>query len=142
MAGIRFKNFVPKDEDLRPLWQEGVSVASLYRTIEKELNQAIQEARIVEPSKEPTKPNWDLKRDFERRNKKLSSATLRAIAKLNGSSDVTMDDSSSPKAVVSPTAKQRLSFPVEELSEDEEDKDFIQAKREMGRLSKNDVGSE
>jgi hypothetical protein len=140
MTEIRFKNFVPKDEDLRPLWQEGVSVASLYRSVEKEMNQAIQDARNIAASKEPTKPNWDLKRDFERRNKKLGSATLKAIAKLNGSSDVAMEESS-PRISSSPKSH-KLSFPVEELSDDEDDTEFVKARREMGRLSKHDVSNE
>jgi hypothetical protein len=140
MTQIRFKNFIPKDEDLKPLWQEGVSLSSEYRALEREFNEAAAKAKIVAASKTPLKPNWDLKRTFSIRNKKLENLTNRAIAKLNGTSDVDMETAEDAPDVNLPESAQRLSFieHVQELSDDE-DTEFNETKRFVGGLNKADL---
>lgn len=153
MDKIRFKNFVPKDDDLRPFWQEGVSVIDVYRKIEKELNDQIASAKPIEVHKNPPQPTWDLKRDLALRNKRLDQLTLRAIAKLNCSSSedpVVMvtepPENDSEQLYISAEAQataHKLSFLPEELSDDE---DFgglgTDAARVMGFLTKNDAANQ
>ena len=139
MTQIRFKNFVPKDEDLKPLWQEGVSVSNQFRSLARELTEAAGKAKTVPASKTPLKPNWDLKRTFSSRNRKLDVLTNRAISKLNGTSDVEMETQEDADVNL-PESAQRLSFVehVQELSDDE-DADFADAKRFVGGLNKADL---
>ena len=138
MSVIRFKNFVPKDEDLRPLYQEGASVSSMYRSVERELNQAASSVKNFPVSKTPLRPNWDLKKMCYTRNKRLGVATAKAIAKLNGSADIEMEDESS--GPVMPESADKLSFiPHEELSEDEDDMEFKETRKMMGKISKHDL---
>ena len=143
MTQIRFKNFVPKDEDLKPLWQEGVSVSGQYRSLEKELLETASKARAVIPSKTPLKPNWDLKRSFSLRNRKLYILTNRAISTLNGTTDIEMEtkEDSTPD-IQYPESAQRLSFieHVQELSEDE-DHELSDVKKFVGNLNKADLRS-
>ena len=142
MTQIRFKNFLPKDEDLKPLWQEGVSVAFQYRALEREFNEAAAKARTVQISKTALKPNWDLKRTFSSINRKLDILTNRAIAKLNGTSDVDMDTKDDVEDVQLPESAQRLSFVehVQELSDDD-DTEFAETKKFVGGLTKADIRS-
>ena len=140
MSGIRFQNFAPKDDDLMSLYQPGVSVAEIAKSLETELNRLITDAKSVQVSKTPIRPNWDLKRDFAARNKRLDVATLRAIAVLNGrgGDEVMGADDESPRHSVTSPRSRKLSFAVDELSEDE-DVGFNEAKRMMGGLSKEDA---
>ncbi len=136
---VQFRNFHPKDEKWQKLYEGGVSVAHLYKQTEAALNAAIAEARAVQPSKEPLRPQWDLKKMHAERNKSLDKETLRAISRLVaqaplggqdaaplGEQDIDMEDS---------TVSHRhrvLSFD-EELSEDE-DLGLEDAKRMMRNL--------
>jgi hypothetical protein len=114
------------------------SVLAISRTIERELNQSIREARKCEVSKAPSQPNWDLKREFVNRYKILERETLRAIAKLNGSGDVDMEDQKHSPEHLSPRHlnHSRLSF-EEDLSDSEDDLD--EARKFTGSVSKADL---
>ena len=141
MTEIRFKNFIPKDEDLRRLWQEGVSVSGYRHALEKELDAAASKARQVTASKTPLKPQWDLKRIYSSRSKKLVIQTNNAIAQLNGKTDIEMDAQEEEfEEVRILESAQKLSFiqHVEELSDDE-DEGFLDARRFTGSISKHDL---
>lgn len=83
---VVFRNYVPKDEGLRlkVLRNEG-GVPS--REAEVILNEAKKKVRSL-PSEDkplsiaPKRANWDLKRDVDKRLKKLAKRTQRAIAEL------------------------------------------------------------
>ena len=142
MTNIRFRNFHPRNEDLKPLEVPGVSTSHIMRAIEKELNQSIQEAKPVTVSKTPIRPNWDLKRDFAARNKKLDHATLRAIAQLSGKGgDVSMDgqDEEEQEERYLRSPRRTASFAHQELSDDDDDY-TADARRMMSGISKHDIG--
>jgi len=143
MDKFRFKNFTPKDEDLRPFWQQGVSVLDVYRKIERELNEHIASAKPIEVHKIPPHPTWDLKRDFALRNKRLDYLTLKAVSKLNGSADTEMEsgDVASPRHTTDLEGHHRLSFIPDEISDDEDDEGAEDAARLMGSLTKEDAFS-
>ena len=91
---IQFRHFIPKDEDLKYfISTEETSYSSSMAEIffEKvntefsdKINQAKESLRLID-SKLPIEPNWDLKREFEKRNKKLHKQSLKAIAILGKS---------------------------------------------------------
>lgn len=139
MTEFRFRNFEPKDEDLKQFYVGGVSMAGMYRSLEKEFREAVEAAKNFQVSKTPLSPNWDLKRTFNARNKKLNQATSRAIARLNGATDVEMEDETSGPVI--PESAERLSFVrhnQDALSDDEDD-DYRATMRTMAGISKGDL---
>ena len=140
MVEIRFRNFEPKDEDLKQFYQGGVSMAGMYRSLEREFREAVEAAKNFKVSQTPLRPNWDLKRTFNSRNKKLTQATARAIAQLNGTADVEMEDETTGPVI--PESAERLSFVKHQPDalSDDEDADFRAAMRTMAGISKNDLG--
>jgi hypothetical protein len=137
---IVFRNFIPKDDDLKQFWVPPASFASKWRETEARLDQAVENAKQVQGSKTPLEPNWDLKRTFASRNAKLAIQTEKAIAKLSGSVDDTEEMEEGPVLVSLPPSAERLSF-IEHpapLSDDDDD-DFLDAKRLMGSLNRSDV---
>ena len=141
MTEIRFKNFIPKDEDLRPLWQEGVSVAGRRRALEKEFQEAVDRAKKVQVSKTALRPEWDLKRTYVTRNKQLATMTNRAIAKLSGTADTAMDTEEGPFGDVQlPESAEKLSFIHHEELSDDEEADFLATKRFTGSITRADIG--
>jgi hypothetical protein len=139
MTEIRFRNFEPKDEDLKKFYIGGVSMAGMYRSLEKEFREAVEAAKNFQVSKTPLSPNWDLKRTFNARNKKLTQATSRAIARLNGATDVEMEDETSGPVI--PESAERLSFVrhhQDALSDDEDDY-YRETMRTMAGISKGDL---
>ncbi|KAJ3299127.1 Coiled-coil domain-containing protein 12 [Borealophlyctis nickersoniae] len=90
---LRFRNYEPVSEDLQPLKQDapavGPNAKEVVETVEGQVEQFAREALEAEQqrSKEvdlfnlaPKKPNWDLKRDLEKKTEKLERRTQAAIA--------------------------------------------------------------
>lgn len=81
---IRFRNYVPKDPKLRQFCLPRPSVDELEKQIAKEAQGAIQAAKEEDILSQvaPRRPNWDLKRDVERKITILSRRTDKAIVQL------------------------------------------------------------
>lgn len=142
MTTIRFRNFHPRDEDLKPLEVPGVCTSHIIRALEKELNQRITEAKPVTVSKTPLRPNWDLKRAFADRNRKLEKQTLRAIAELSGKAGDAPrleEDEEEQEERYLRSPKRTASFAHKELSDDEEAYTAV-ARHMMAGISKHDIG--
>mmetsp|Transcript_27487 Transcript_27487/g.44728 ORF Transcript_27487/g.44728 Transcript_27487/m.44728 type:complete len:146 (+) Transcript_27487:110-547(+) len=82
---IKFRNYVPRDADLRELKQEAPKLPSVDEQI------AAVTAHHTKPTLESSdsvlniaikKPNWDLKRDVAKRLEKLNRRTQKAIEEL------------------------------------------------------------
>jgi hypothetical protein len=99
MTEIVFRHFIPKDEDLRTFVDVSVSRADeVIKKIEDDMNESVNAAKQLlqtSVSKYPTDNNWDLKREYKRRNKPTEAATIRAIHRIvsgNTDSDQMMED--------------------------------------------------
>ncbi|CDJ44745.1 hypothetical protein, conserved [Eimeria tenella] len=81
---IRFRNYVPKDPKLRQFCLPRPSVEELEKQIAKEAQEAVQAAKEEDILSQvvPRRPNWDLKRDVERKITILSRRTDKAIVQL------------------------------------------------------------
>ncbi|KAL8447070.1 hypothetical protein Emed_004658 [Eimeria media] len=81
---IRFRNYVPKDPKLRQFCLPRPSVDELEKQIAKEAQAAVQAAKEEDILSQvaPRRPNWDLKRDVERKITILSRRTDKAIIQL------------------------------------------------------------
>lgn len=81
---IRFRNYVPKDPKLRQFCLPRPSVEELEKQIAKEAQGAVQAAKEEDILSQvaPRRPNWDLKRDVERKITILSRRTDKAIVQL------------------------------------------------------------
>lgn len=82
---LRFRNYVPKNEALRQLVVKISSVPS--RDMEVLLSEARNRAKILSGDDKPVlvppkRLNWDLKRDTEKRLKRLTKRTQHAISVL------------------------------------------------------------
>jgi hypothetical protein len=68
---IRFRHFIPRDEDLKFFIADDMAIdpGKLLKAIESEMIDLSDKAResLNSVTKAPKEPNWDLKRDFERR---------------------------------------------------------------------------
>ncbi|KAI9477931.1 MAG: mRNA splicing factor [Benjaminiella poitrasii] len=86
--GIKFRSYIPNDEKLK----EHVEISTsddIQETIESETKDMTKEtlAQAIEKQKEevdlfnlaPKKPNWDLKRDVEKKLEKLERQTQKSI---------------------------------------------------------------
>lgn len=92
MSQIVFRHFIPKDEDLRTFVDVSVSRADeVIKKIEDDMNASVDAAKQLlqtSVSKYPTDNNWDLKREYKRRNKPIEAATIRAIHRIvSGNTD-------------------------------------------------------
>ena len=141
---IRFRHFIPREESLKFFISSDESLvhdpAKLLKSVESDMMECSDKSRqLLEiATKAPLEPNWDLKRDFQERNKRLEVETLRAIARHCGQSmeDSKLDEEESDEQVEG--AKELI---AEELSEDEEDEplEFRQAKNAMANISRKDL---
>eukprot|EP00164_Ancoracysta_twista_P006730 GFYU01009430.1.p2 GENE.GFYU01009430.1~~GFYU01009430.1.p2 ORF type:complete len:128 (-),score=52.26 GFYU01009430.1:521-904(-) len=100
---LKFRNYTPKDPDLKKLRLPKPQLPILQDHVKDILQQAeeAEKAEGVTLNLAPKKPNWDLKRDVEKKLDKLTKMTQRAIrdimkAKMQDeeSSDDDSDDSS------------------------------------------------
>eukprot|EP00922_Rhytidocystis_sp_ex-Travisia-forbesii_P026616 GHVS01038952.1.p1 GENE.GHVS01038952.1~~GHVS01038952.1.p1 ORF type:complete len:166 (+),score=30.28 GHVS01038952.1:32-499(+) len=81
---LKFRNYVPRDPALRKHCLPRPSVEELEKRIDKEAAEAIQKATDEDVLSQinPKRPNWDLKRDVQRRLAVLSHRTDKAIVQL------------------------------------------------------------
>eukprot|EP00920_Eleutheroschizon_duboscqi_P009834 GHVT01022935.1.p1 GENE.GHVT01022935.1~~GHVT01022935.1.p1 ORF type:complete len:333 (-),score=105.32 GHVT01022935.1:998-1996(-) len=81
---LHFRNYVPRDANLRQLCMPRPTVLELARQLEQSTQEAIREAETQEVLSliAPRRPNWDLKRDLERKLQLLSHRTERSILQL------------------------------------------------------------
>ncbi|KAL1935939.1 hypothetical protein VTP01DRAFT_73 [Rhizomucor pusillus] len=88
---LQFRSYTPKDEDLRK-HSNIATPDDIGETVESETKNLTKEAlaKAAEAEKEevdlldlqPKKPNWDLKRDVEKKLEKLDRRTQRAVLEL------------------------------------------------------------
>jgi coiled-coil domain-containing protein 12 len=78
---IKFRNYTPKDEELRS--KKLPPQADLVQNIQKRFEQlsVVQDEEAL-LSLAPQKPNWDLKRDISKKMNRLDTLTKRAVADL------------------------------------------------------------
>ena len=135
---IKFRNFIPKEEELRHFIVTQISVSEIAKSIETEMNEKIVQSKncLQKVSKNPTEPNWDLKREFASRNKRLDIQTARAIAKLAGKS---VNEPMEDEAEVHAEIKKSVNVIDFDLSSDEDDDDWKDTKKLMSGLSKADA---
>ncbi|CBZ50760.1 conserved hypothetical protein [Neospora caninum Liverpool] len=81
---LRFRNYVPRDVALRRFCLPRPSVEELEKQIDKEATDAVNSAASEDVVSQiaPRRPNWDLKRDVEKKLAVLSRKTDRAIVDL------------------------------------------------------------
>jgi coiled-coil domain-containing protein 12 len=96
---LKFRNYVPKDTELREAKARALQSASAGPQLTRSGRQIAEahaqepEVPVVEPppeedaqegllSVQPKKANWDLRRDVERKLEKLEKRTQRALAEL------------------------------------------------------------
>eukprot|EP00918_Siedleckia_nematoides_P024364 GHVU01052698.1.p1 GENE.GHVU01052698.1~~GHVU01052698.1.p1 ORF type:complete len:129 (+),score=28.01 GHVU01052698.1:37-387(+) len=79
-----FRNYVPKSTKLRQYCLAKISVKALEEQIDNDMEMTIEESQKEDALTRiaPKKPNWDLKRDVERKLTILSHRTDRAIVQL------------------------------------------------------------
>ena len=137
MGEIRFRNFTPKDEELVHLVVPPVGVQEVLRDIELELNDQIATAKsgLESIGKLPTKPNWDLKRQFRARNKRLDVQTAKAVAKLCGKCE---EDSLEEESQEMNQVNDEVHADVNELSSDDDDGEFTALGEKMADISRYD----
>lgn len=77
---LKFRNYTPFDNTLKPLRVKKASVPPVVEEIEKKLKDAEQNAdKVSLLALAPKKPNFDLKRDVEKKLKKLELKTNKVI---------------------------------------------------------------
>lgn len=81
---LRFRNYVPRDRSLRQFCIPRPTVEELEKQIDREAEDAIQKAGKGDILSQiaPRRPNWDLKRDVEKKLGALSHRTDKAILQL------------------------------------------------------------
>eukprot|EP00440_Ansanella_granifera_P059311 gb/GFBE01064291.1/.p1 GENE.gb/GFBE01064291.1/~~gb/GFBE01064291.1/.p1 ORF type:complete len:164 (+),score=45.82 gb/GFBE01064291.1/:1-492(+) len=81
---IHFRNYQPRTPELRDLCLPRITSADIEDDIDREIQDAIAAAEDTDAvlAIAPKKPNWDLKRDVERKMTTLSSRTDRAVVQL------------------------------------------------------------
>lgn len=81
---IRFRNYIPRTPELRDFCMPKITSADIEAEIDKEIQEAIAAAEDAEAvlAIAPRKPNWDLKRDVERKMQTLAARTDRAVVQL------------------------------------------------------------
>ncbi|PHJ23295.1 cwf18 pre-mrna splicing factor protein [Cystoisospora suis] len=83
-AQLKFRNYVPRDAALRQFCIPRPSVEELEKQIDREAGDAVRSAANEDVLSQiaPRRPNWDLKRDVEKKLAVLSKRTDRAIFEL------------------------------------------------------------
>jgi hypothetical protein len=141
---IRFRHFIPRDEDLKFFIAEDsvIDPGKILKTIESEMIDWSDKAResLKSVTKAPKEPNWDLKRDFERRNKRLDIETLRAIARHAGRHMDVNEESEEEfdKVNIEQEAERREGLD-EGLDEEIEPTEFRDAIKMMANISRSDL---
>ncbi|CAE8586841.1 unnamed protein product [Polarella glacialis] len=81
---ISFRNYQPRTPELRDLCLPRITSADIEDDIDREIEAAIlaSEDQDAVLAIAPRKPNWDLKRDVERKMQTLQARTDRAVVQL------------------------------------------------------------
>merc|ERR1712187_269612 len=81
---IRFRNYAPRAPELKDFCLPKITSAQIEDEIDNEIESAIAAAEDQEAvlAIAPRKPNWDLKRDVERKMQVLQARTDRAVVQL------------------------------------------------------------
>mmetsp|Transcript_46462 Transcript_46462/g.85121 ORF Transcript_46462/g.85121 Transcript_46462/m.85121 type:complete len:177 (+) Transcript_46462:52-582(+) len=81
---IRFRNYHPRSQELQKFCIPRVTSAEIEAAIDKEVEEALAAAEEQDGMLNiaPKKPNWDLKRDVQRKMTVLEARTDRAIVQL------------------------------------------------------------
>lgn len=81
---IHFRNYIPRTPDLQDFCLPRITSADIEAEIDKEIQEAIAAAEDTDAvlAIAPRKPNWDLKRDVERKMHTLAARTDRAVVQL------------------------------------------------------------
>lgn len=142
---IQFRHFIPRDEDLKFFIATDTRMENdpsrILKGIESDMMEYADKAREILKSvtKAPSEPNWDLKREFERRNKRLEMETIRAIARHAGKS---MDVAEEDQVEDNVTEEDELSPDAKNVTdEDDEDEpiEFREARANMANISRGDL---
>jgi hypothetical protein len=141
---IRFRHFIPRDEDLKFFIADDMAIDSgkLLKAIESEMIDLSDKAResLNLVVKAPKEPNWDLKRDFERRNKRLDVETLRAIARHAGRSMDVNEESEGDGDIISEQEDPRQNGEAG-IEDDDEPAEFTDAMKMMANISPSDLNN-
>merc|ERR1719456_21159 len=81
---VRFRNYIPRTPELRDFCLAKVTSTDIEAMIDKEIAESANAAEDQEAvmAIAPRKPNWDLKRDVERKMQVLQARTDRAVVQL------------------------------------------------------------
>lgn len=81
---LLFRNYVPRTAELKEFCKDKITSADIEAEIDKEIEEAITAADDQDAvlAIAPKKPNWDLKRDVERKMQVLQARTDRAVVQL------------------------------------------------------------
>merc|ERR1712187_511259 len=81
---IRFRNYAPRTPELKDFCLAKITSAQIEDEVDNEIQEAIAAAEDQEAvlAIAPRKPNWDLKRDVERKMQVLQARTDRAVVQL------------------------------------------------------------
>merc|ERR1711957_332766 len=81
---VRFRNYTPRTPELKTFCLDRVSSASVEQEIDSEIEDTLQagEDQDAVLAIAPRKPNWDLKRDVERKMQLLQARTDRSVVQL------------------------------------------------------------
>merc|ERR1711920_368255 len=81
---IRFRNYMPRTVELKDFCLAKITSSRIEDEIDNEIETAIAAAEDQEAvlAIAPRKPNWDLKRDVERKMQVLQARTDRAVVQL------------------------------------------------------------
>lgn len=84
VAALKFRNYVPQDPEMRQWCLPRPSVEELEKQIDKEGREAIASAVNEDVASQiiPRRPNWDLKREIEKKLTILTRKTDRALVEL------------------------------------------------------------
>ena len=82
---IKFRNYAPKDDQLKTKKLENVKPVDVVETLSEHLEKAKPNKASAEvdlATLAPRKPDWDLKRDVSKKLEKLEKRTQKAIVEL------------------------------------------------------------
>jgi hypothetical protein len=143
---IQFRHFIPRDEELKffiatdtPL---DMDPSRILKVIESEMMEYVDTARedLKSVTKAPKEPNWDLKREFERRNRLLDRETFRAIARHAGRAmEVAEEEDGESEEPEEPEERKEEVENVVEDEDEDEPVEFREARAMMANISRGDL---
>ncbi|AFZ80602.1 hypothetical protein BEWA_034600 [Theileria equi strain WA] len=85
LHGVKFRYYIPKDENLRKLYKNSLEdYSEIETTVDAQIDECIQnyESEDALSLVRPSRQNWDIKRELNRKRQILSAKTDLAILKL------------------------------------------------------------